>query len=299
MKKSIFEKGICGKCGYTLPQTAIDEYTTDSISDSLLRENKLELPSLDEYSASLHFRSLLADSEEYIKNECFHGARYLRSVIDDVSRLDGFTGVHPYQLGDAEQGALELLFTIGHMVSDMFKMDMFTLQSVTKKQAVFTMLAMVKAYLKDNKSNRNVILASKDACKCVLRTASELGFEVRFTDTTLDAVKASLDENVALLLVKNPTRNGEFISEIAQISALAHDVGAVVCCDACHTSSLIGSTLVPATVFVCSMYAFFIPLYCNCLYTFIVRSCKSMSRTVNPHNSEIRNPVLNRINIPS
>ncbi len=240
MKKSIFENKICGKHGYTLPQTAIDEYTTDSVSESLLRENKLDLPSLDEYSVSLHFRSLLADNDEYNKSECFHGVRYLRSVIDDVSKLDGFTGIHPYQLGDAGQGALELLFTAGHMISDMFGMDMFSLQSATKMQAMFTMLAIAKAHRQENDVKKNVILVSTDACKCALKTAAEFGFEVRVTDMTVDAVKSSLDENVLLLILKNPTRDGKFVTEISEIASLAHDAGVIVCCDASHVSSLIG-----------------------------------------------------------
>lgn len=141
----VFEKGTEGRADFTLPQTAIDEYSIASIPDKLLRKEELTLPELSERETVLHYKSLICgDNGE-------NSSAYILSSVDDAARIDGFTGVHPYQLGDACQGALELLFNVEHMISDILGVDAVSVRANTKTESYISCLSIAKARTDKNK----------------------------------------------------------------------------------------------------------------------------------------------------
>lgn len=240
MKKLIFDKGCIGKKGYTLPETAIDEYNIEGIGDNFLRENALGLPCLGEYDVLEHYRQLFNDEERNKLNDCIFGAKYLPSIIDDMSRLDGFTGAHPYQLGDASQGTLELMHTIGHMLNDIFGMDMFTTQLTAVIGGMFAAVNIIKAYHKHNSNEKKYIIVPDNADVALLNVIKSCGYEARKVKMCIEAVKCAVDTYAAGIIIKNPDDDGNFIADIAEIAQTVHSVDGIVCCDANSMHGLIG-----------------------------------------------------------
>ena len=236
MSKLISQLSCDTRFGYTLPQTAIDEYSTDSIFESLRRSTPYKTPCLNEYDVYEYFNSLNLKGE----NNVLNGSDYTLSILDDVSKLDGFTGIHPYQLADAGQGAFELLFTLRHMLCDMFGMDMISLGQITAKQSLMSIMLMVKSYFADKKENRNTIIVVDGVCPCVQKLLENMGFVVNIVKCSLDEIKQSINDNVAALLIRNPDNNGNFASDILEITDAVHGAGALCVLDGKNSKSLSG-----------------------------------------------------------
>lgn len=152
MKKSIFDKSTVGRSGYKLPQTAIDEYCIDSIDKKLLRQTAFDIPSVNEFDIVRHYKNILNIDDDNIEPSVLNNEKFILPILEDVGKFDGFTGVHPYQLGDAEQGLLELMFTIEHMLDDMLGMDNFSFQAVSQKQVLFALFSIIKSDIKNKKT---------------------------------------------------------------------------------------------------------------------------------------------------
>ncbi len=173
---------------WTLPGTGISEYSTDSISERLLREKQPELPEFSEKNVFDKVRTIL-NSSEYAPSD------YGVSIIEDTARLDGFTGAHPYQLQDACQGAAELMFNIEHMLEDILGVSRVSMQAVSLKQAAFELINVLKAYKKDNKNYRNSIYAGNVPAE-LRKIISLAGFEViRKDEINEDTLAVILSED--------------------------------------------------------------------------------------------------------
>lgn len=239
MKKLIFEKEVEKRPAYTLPKTAIDSYDTAPI-EKYLRKSDVELPYLNEYDVASHYKDLLECKTEQIHNDNERNENFLYPVFDDMCRLDGFTGVHPYQLPDASQGAAELVFTLEHMVSDMFGMAAVTFQPRAITGGIFTALSIIKAYGKKYFPKKNSVLVSRDADEVTLSYIKSFGYDAKIIDFEESSVKKYTDDSVMGAIIKNPDGNGNFISDIAEINAFLHEKDCIVCCDANNFASLVG-----------------------------------------------------------
>lgn len=216
MKKLITEKGSKSRYGYTLPQTAIDEYSPDSIPNNLLRKTEYTAPFLNEYDVAEHYMSIAENIHANYVN-----ASYVQSIIEDAALYDGFTGVHPYQLADAAQGAFELLHTLRHMLCDMFGMDMFTLGAVSKREAFITMSMMVKEYFKYKSDNKNTVVIDNSVCKRIKAEAQNLGYDVVIADIKNAAPETYLNNDVAAVVVCDAVTNYGITDKIHEVGAVA------------------------------------------------------------------------------
>lgn len=219
MRKLITEKGSISRFGYTLPQTAIDEYSPDSIPQNLLRKDKYTAPSLNEYDVAEHYRDIAECANvNYIESG------YVQSIIEDTALYDGFTGIHPYQLADAGQGAFELLHTLRHMLCDMFGMDMFALGTVSKRETILCVLEMVKAYFKYKEAGKNTVVIDSSVCKRIISCVKDAGYNVDIANIKEDDPKNYLNGKVLAVIVCE----GMLKTDIAD---MIHDVGAVAVLD--------------------------------------------------------------------
>ena len=249
MSKLISHLSQMGRYGYTLPQTAIDEYSTDSIFENLKRSKPYSANGLNEYDIYEYFNSLNLKRENNVVN----GADYTLSILDDVSKLDGFTGIHPYQLADAGQGAFELLFTLRHMLCDMLGVDMISLGQVTPKQSLMSIMLMIKSYFASKKESRNTVIAVEGVCPFAIKTLEDMGFDV--VSSALSEIKNSLTTDVAAVFIRTPDDNGIFASNIIDITDIAHNAGALCVLDGKNLKALSGISRPGDMGFDCVMMA--------------------------------------------
>lgn len=233
MKKLIFEKYSANNSSYTLPKTAIDEYSLEPIVE-YLRKKDAAIHGFGERDVAQHYKSLLCDDN--INSD----RNFLFPVLDNMSRLDGFTGVHPYQLADASQGAAELVFTLEHMLCDMFGMEALCFQPTAQTGGMFTALSVIKAYAKKLNSSENVILVGESTDESMVSYIERFGYTVRRTAFDVASVKAQLNADVIGAIIKVPDDKGDFISNISEINELLHKNGCIACCDANNFKSLVG-----------------------------------------------------------
>lgn len=216
MKKLITEKGSKTRYGYTLPQTAIDEYSPDSIPNNLLRKNKYTAPSLNEYDVAEHYVNIAENADiNYIS------ASYVQSIIEDVALYDGFTGIHPYQLADAGQGAFELLHTLRHMLCDMFGMDMFVLGATSKRETFVTVAMMIKSHFKNKREEKHTIVIDNSVCKRIKSEAENLGYNVVLADIKNEITENYLNDDVAAVVVCDGVVNYGITEKIHEFGAIA------------------------------------------------------------------------------
>lgn len=236
MKKLIFEKYSENKSSYTLPKTAVDSCSLEPIAN-YLRKTDIDIQGFGEYDVAQHYKGLLCN--KVISNANSY-ERFLYPVLDDMSRLDGFCGVHPYQLGDASQGAAELVFTLEHMICDMFGMAAFCFQPTAAKGGLFTALSIIKAYTKSKRTEKNIILVDKDTDESLISYIARFGYKAERVAFDIASVKAKLNGVVAGAIISYPTADGGFIPDIEKLNALLHENDCISCCDANGFKTLTG-----------------------------------------------------------
>ena len=75
--------------------------------------------------------------------------KYNPKINEDVSRLEGFSKVHPYQPEETIQGSLKLLYELNKMLCEITGMDWVTLQPAAGSHGELTGMMIIKAYHKN------------------------------------------------------------------------------------------------------------------------------------------------------
>src|SRR5690554_4768730 len=107
--KLVFEMSKPGKKGYSLPTLDVDEMDLgDLIPKKLLRDKAPNLPELSEPEVVRYYTQISrlnhgVDVGFYPLGSCT--MKYNPKINEAVSRLEGFSGVHPYQAEEAVQGS--------------------------------------------------------------------------------------------------------------------------------------------------------------------------------------------------
>src|SRR3989344_2257759 len=123
----IFEKSRKGRAGASLPELDVPE-KEDFIDKGLIRK-ELELPEVDEITVVRHYtelsrRNFGVDNGFYPLGSCT--MKYNPKVNEDISRLTGFTQLHPYS--PFNQGALQLLYEMQEDLKEITGLDGISLQ---------------------------------------------------------------------------------------------------------------------------------------------------------------------------
>ncbi len=205
-----------------LPATAIDVNIPEELG-KYMRKTDFALPELEEYDVVRHFKGLLSD-------ETACGDTYICSILSDMAKLDGFTGVHPYQLGDASQGAGELVFTLKHMLSQIFGMADITMQSGANDGS-FTALCALKARLKKEKSSKKLIILPDDADEALAEEVKNFGFDVKYMSDGME------NRDAAAAIVKFSDVSTENIE-------LWHENGVIIIADVNGAGKLLGKVCI-------------------------------------------------------
>ncbi|MCF6336042.1 MAG: aminomethyl-transferring glycine dehydrogenase subunit GcvPB, partial [Spirochaetales bacterium] len=112
--KLIFELSSDGRTGYRFPDLDVPAAPLEeSVSTSLLRNSKPELPEVSEVDIIRHYTSLAnrnfgVDAGFYPLGSCT--MKYNPKINEDVGGFSGFTSIHPLQSEESVQGYLEMLY---------------------------------------------------------------------------------------------------------------------------------------------------------------------------------------------
>ncbi len=249
-KKLVFEMGRPGRKGYSLPDLDVPARSLDELLPlEMQRKTPLDLPELSEGEVVRHFTELSTrnhgvDSSFYPLGSCT--MKYNPKINEEIAALPGFSFLHPLQDQATVQGALELLYNIEQELKQVTGMDRLTFQTVAGAHGELAGIMAIQAYHKSRGEKRTKILVPDSAHGTNPATAGMLGYEVVqiLSDgkglLDVKALKESLDENVAALMLTNPNTLGLFEENILEISQAVHEVGGLLYYDGANMNAIMG-----------------------------------------------------------
>ncbi len=247
--KTIFDISSPGRKAYTLREHFADTALDELMPKSYLRDKPAELPEVSEIDMVRHFIGLSrknygVDNGFYPLGSCT--MKYNPKINEAVAGLDGFAFLHPYIGAELCQGALEVLFHMQKMLSDIFGMDEFTLQPAAGAHGEFTGLLLIKAYHTDRgESHRRLMLVPDSSHGTNPASAHMAGYEivqVASNDKGLvdvDDLKSKLSHDIAGIMMTNPNTLGLFEEDIAQIADLVHKAGGLLYYDGANANAIV------------------------------------------------------------
>ncbi|MGC8972303.1 MAG: aminomethyl-transferring glycine dehydrogenase subunit GcvPB [bacterium] len=220
------------------------------IPENLLRKSPLEIfPSLSEQEVVRHFTNLSRlnygiDNNIYPLGSC--SMKYNPKIDEALAELDGFVDIHPYMDECYVQGALKILYELEEFLCKITGMSAFTLQPAAGAHGELTGLLIAKAYFRDRKEKRDLVIIPDSAHGTNPASAAMAGFkvvEVKSDDRGLvspSVIKPFLNDNVALIMLTNPNTLGLFEEDIEEIAYLVHNVGGLLYYDGANLNGIVG-----------------------------------------------------------
>jgi len=251
--KLIFELSNKGRKAYTLPKLDVEEKPLEDIlPQQMMRKEEIELPEVSEVDIIRHYTLLSnknygVDTGFYPLGSCT--MKYNPKINEDMASLVGFTALHPYQPVETVQGALKLMYELENMLSEITGMDKFSLQPAAGAHGELTGLMIIKAYHEHrNDKKRKKIIVPDSAHGTNPASATVAGFDVIEIKSNkegaidLAALKAVLNDEVAGLMLTNPSTLGLFEENIVEIARLVHEAGGLLYYDGANLNAIMGIT---------------------------------------------------------
>lgn len=247
LENSLFEKRKGRSTRYIdIPEIELE------IPGDLLRKSPLEtFPSLSEQEVVRHFTNLSRlnygiDNNIYPLGSC--SMKYNPKINEALAELDGFVDIHPYMDEYYVQGALKILYELEEFLCEITGMSAFTLQPSAGAHGELTGLLMAKAYFKNRKEERDLVIVPDSAHGTNPASAVMAGFkvvEVKSDNRGLvspSAIKRFLDSRIALIMLTNPNTLGLFEEDVEEIAYLVHNAGGLLYYDGANLNGIIGVT---------------------------------------------------------
>lgn len=247
--KLIFEVSKEGRKGYSLPELDVNEVSvSELIPSEFLREKEADLPQVSEVEVIRHFTNLShknygVDTGFYPLGSCT--MKYNPKLNEDMASLSGFTNIHPYQPEETVQGALELMYNLDTQLSEISGFSRVTLQPAAGAHGEYTGLLIIKAYHeKRGDSKRTKIIVPDSAHGTNPSSAYVAGFEVVEVESNadgsvnIDSLKEVLSDEIAGLMLTNPSTLGLFEQNIKLIADLVHEAGGLLYYDGANMNAI-------------------------------------------------------------
>jgi glycine dehydrogenase subunit 2 len=251
MRRTLFEKtrsGIAQGAQQPSGRSVID--LKKHFPNQPLRVQTLALPALSEIDVVRHYTQLSQDNHgvdngAYPLGSCT--MKYNPKRNDVAANLPGFAHAHPEQPEHTLGGLWQMLHHLQAHMAEITGMDAVSLQPAAGANGELAGLFIIRQYLKDNgQGKRHVILVADSAHGTNLASAAMVGFTCKTIATTdeglmdLDALQAALNDDVAALMLTNPSTLGLFEKNILTIAKMVHESGALLYYDGANLNALIG-----------------------------------------------------------
>jgi len=248
----IFEKSSAGKRAFELPPLDVPSVDAATSLGAHHRRHGVEhFPEVSEIEVLRHFTRLSTwnyaiDLGMYPLGSCT--MKYNPRVNEFVARLEGLATEHPYQPQELSQGCLRILHLLEKCLLEITGMDSITLQPAAGAQGELTGLLLIRAYLEKQGNARKKVLIPDSAHGTNPATAVIAGYEVENIKSEshgqidVEKLRELVTEDVAALMVTNPSTLGIFEQRIPEIAEILHSKGALLYMDGANMNALTGIT---------------------------------------------------------
>ncbi|MCS7273644.1 MAG: aminomethyl-transferring glycine dehydrogenase subunit GcvPB, partial [Fimbriimonadales bacterium] len=251
----IFERSVPERRGVRPPMCDVPtQPLAELLGEHNLRTAPPALPEVSELDALRHYtrlsqRNYGIDIGFYPLGSCT--MKYNPRINEKVAALTGFTHAHPLQPESLSQGALQLMYELQQDLKAITGFAEVTLQAAAGAHGELLSLMLIKAYheSRGEGKRRMIVLIPDSAHGTNPASAALCGYTVKsiptnaMGDTDLDALKAALDEygdQVAAMMLTNPSTLGLFDRNARAACELLHEAGALVFCDGANMNALVG-----------------------------------------------------------
>ncbi|MCP5464680.1 MAG: aminomethyl-transferring glycine dehydrogenase subunit GcvPB [Deltaproteobacteria bacterium] len=251
---TVYKQSRKGRQGFSINDRAVaDKNISDYLPKDLIRTNKARLPELSEFDVVRHYTRLsqqnfAIDTNFYPLGSCT--MKYNPRINEETSSYDGFANTHPWQYQHTVQGNLKLMYELGESLKTITGMAGVTLQPAAGAHGEFTGLLCIRAFLENQGNPRKKVIIPDSAHGTNPSSAKLCGYDIVKIPTgpegimDVAAVAKVMDEDVAALMVTNPSTLGIFEKNIKEIADLVHDKGGFVYCDGANMNAVMGNVVV-------------------------------------------------------
>ncbi|MCI0683259.1 MAG: aminomethyl-transferring glycine dehydrogenase subunit GcvPB [Gemmataceae bacterium] len=246
----LFELSHAGRRCQRLPASdvpaALDLLPADAVADA-----PPPLPEVGEIDLIRHFvnlskRNMSIDTNFYPLGSCT--MKYNPKRHERLASLPGMANLHPLTPDAACQGMLHVLWEMQNILTEIAGLDAVSLQPAAGAQGELTALLVAAAHFGDQGQERTRVLIPDSAHGTNPASAAIAGFDtvsIKSNERGLVDVadlKAKLDDRTAVFMITNPNTLGLFDGQIAEITGLLHDRGALVYLDGANMNAIVGMT---------------------------------------------------------
>ena len=243
----LMDRSASGRVGATISQSDVPAQPLPS--ENLLRQT-LDFPEVSEndlvrYFSQLSQLNFSIDHNFYPLGSCT--MKYNPKIDDEVAGMPGFSEIHPLQPDATVQGALRLMWELQQRLVEITGMKGCSLAPMAGADGEFAGILMARAYHRDRgDTKRNKVLIPDSAHGTNPATASMCGFEVITLpsdangNTDLDALRFSVGDDLAGLMITLPSTLGLFDSNILEVVRIVRDAGGIVYGDGANLNALLG-----------------------------------------------------------
>ena len=175
--------------------------------------------------------------------------KYNPKINEDMASNLSFTEIHPYQPQKTAQGSLKLMYDLSKMFCEITGMDEVTLQPSAGSHGEFTGLMMIKAYHESKGDfKRTKIIVPDSSHGTNPASAAMANFKIVQVESDkngavdIEKLKSVLDDEVAALMLTNPSTLGLFEKNIKEIAELVHNTGGLLYYDGANMNAIMGIT---------------------------------------------------------
>ncbi len=248
----IFEKGVSGRKGFGIPSSDVD--VPGTIPEKYKRRRSLQLPEVTELEVVRHYTKLSQmnfsiDTNFYPLGSCT--MKYNPKFTEKLAQLPGFANLHPLlpQLklgGILTQGALQVLYDMDRLLSEMTGMDHFTMQPLAGAHGELTGVMLIAAYHKAKGNKKKYVIIPDSAHGTNPATAAIAGYEIISIASNkngvwdIEQLKKHLTDEVAAVMLTCPDTLGIFNPQIDKITAMVHAVDGLMYYDGANLNAILG-----------------------------------------------------------
>ncbi|MFX1288149.1 MAG: aminomethyl-transferring glycine dehydrogenase subunit GcvPB [Promethearchaeota archaeon] len=244
----IFEKGITRAQTNFIPKLDIE---CDKIEEFLPRNlirDEIQIPDIPEVEIIRHFVNLSkknygVDSGIYPLGSCT--MKYNPKINEYIARLPEFTQIHPLQ--EENEGALQLIYNISKMLSEITGMDGFTLQPAAGAHGELVGLLIIKKFFETKGVVKNKIIIPDSAHGTNPASAKMAGFSIielqsnEYGEVPLDHLEFAMKQgDIAGIMLTNPNTLGIFDRQIKDITKIVHKYDGLCYYDGANLNPMLG-----------------------------------------------------------
>ena len=247
---TIFERSRQGRRAFVAPALDVPERPVEELIPSrLLREQPARLPEVAEPEIVRHYnrlskRNFDLDSGFYPLGSCTmkHNPR----LHERVAALPGNARLHPLQDPRRAQGALELMWRLQEALSEIAGLPSVSLQPSAGSHGELAGVLLTRAFHEHRGEQRSLVLTPDTAHGTNPATVTMAGYEVvkvgtdQHGNVDIEDLRAKATDQVACLMLTNPSTLGLFEPQIEEIARVVHGVGATLYYDGANLNAIMG-----------------------------------------------------------